>query len=464
MTNFEVLLPKFNDRTFNILDFGATEGGKDSNTKAINACIEKANKEGGGKVIIPNGIWLTGPITLLSNVNLNLEDSAYLLFDKNSEEYPLIITNYEGQKRIRAKSPINAYEQENIAITGNGIIDGSGHLWRPVKQWKLTDREWQRKLKISSYTMQTKETGIWFPSQASYEGMLRGESSTFTEESLIEEQKYYDFYRPALVNIVKCDRVLIDGVTISNSPAWNVHPLFCTNITISNARIQNPFHAQNGDGLDLESCKNAHIHHTSFEVGDDGICLKSGKNAEARTIKFPTENVYIHDCVVAHAHGGFVIGSEMSRGIKNVIVKDCTFIGTDIGIRFKTQLGRGGVVEDIIIENIRMLDIIEEAIIFTAGYALTTIEKGQQVEKAVKNNEEDIPEFRNISMKNIVCLGSKTALKIQGLPEKEIHHILLEDSNIQSSEGIKIELANNIKFKNTTIDGKYYENDELLSN
>ena len=146
--------------------------------------------------------------------------------------------------------------------------------------------------------------------------------------------------------------MLIQGVTLKNSPAWNIHPLYCRNFTLEDAIVKNKFSAQNGDGIDLESCQNCEISRTIFEVGDDGICIKSGKNREARQKKIPTKNVWIHDCKVYDAHGGFVVGSEMSRGVENILVENCVFIGTDIGIRFKSALGRGGIVQNITIKNI----------------------------------------------------------------------------------------------------------------
>lgn len=458
---FKVELPNIKKDEYNILDFNAIEGGLVSNTNQINNAIKKANIDGGGTVIIPKGLWLTGPITLLSNVNLYLERGSYLLFDKNKEEYPLIVTEYEGIKRVRCTSPINSKNQENIKISGYGTIDGNGHLWRPLKEVKVTKKEWERRLKISNYVNKGKEGGIWFPTRSSYEASHKDELNKFDLESLKKEQDYYDFYRPVLLSLVNCNKILIEGVTICNSPAWNIHPLFCNNVTIRNCYIKNPFYAQNGDGLDLESCTNCHIYNNTFEVGDDGICIKSGKNKEARIIKKPSENIYIHDCKVLHAHGGFVIGSEMSRGVRNVIVKDCIFEGTDIGIRFKTQMGRGGVVENIEIDNIRMLNIINEAIIFTGEYFLTTIEKKELVENEIKESLDDIPEFKNIKMNNIICHSAKIALRIKGLKEKPIHDITLSNSYFNCEDDIDIKNSNNIILKNTIINQIKYLNEDI---
>lgn len=453
--NFEVIEPIFKDKEYNILEFNAVEGGFENVGKAINEAICEASKNGGGRVIIPNGLWKSSPIELKSNVELHLEDGAFVYFSKSSEEYPIIDADWEGIKRLRAKSPISAVNQENIAITGNGIMDGSGDLWRGIKKWKLTEKEWQKHLQLSPYVLKLKETEVWYPTKTSYEGVLKGETS-----DKVEAQKYYDYYRPAFVNIVNCNKVLLDGVTFENSPAWNIHPLFTNNLTIRNCKIRNPYYAQNGDGLDIESCKNVHIHHNVFEVGDDGICLKSGKNKEARKIKIPCENVYIHDCFVFEAHGGIVIGSEMSRGVKNVLVERCNFVGTDVGIRFKSSMGRGGVVEDIVIKNIRMANIKEEAIIFTMGYALTTLGV-DGVEKLVNESMEDVPEFKNIKILDTISTSSKWGLVVEGLDALPIHDILLENVKMQCHNDFRVNNGKNIILKNTYINDNFYENNNI---
>ncbi len=443
--NFEVLEPSFNDKKYNIVDFGAVEGGFDNVGKSINAAIKECNKNGGGYVVIPKGLWLSSPIDMMSNVCLFLEDEAFVLFSKCKEDYPLYVGDWEGIKRLRAKSQITARDCQNIAIVGNGIMDAQGDLWRGVKDWKLTAKEWKKRLEMSPYVLELKESKVWYPTESAFLGVQKGETMDINEAS-----KYYDLYRPAFVSIVNCDKVLLDGVTFENSAAWNIHPLFTNNLTIRNCKIRNPYHAQNGDGLDVESCKNVHIHHNIFEVGDDGICIKSGKNKEARQIKVPCENLYIHDCNVFEAHGGFVVGSEMSRGVKNIVVENCNFVGTDVGIRFKSSMGRGGVVEDITIKNIRMTNIKEEAIIFTMGYALTTLGV-DGVEAVVNESKEDIPEFKNITVEDTICLNAKKGLVVEGLEALPIHDITLKNVKIRCQKELKIANAKNINLVNTDI-------------
>lgn len=467
MQTFTVELPVFPDRKVSIVDYNAVPGGTVSNTVAINKAIQELYSLGGGTVIVPKGIWLTGPITLKSNINLHLEKGAFIKFDKNPEEYPIILTDYEGQPRLRAVSPIHAFDEENIAITGYGVIDGNGHEWRPLKKFKITNKQWEARLKKSQYFIETDEGGIWYPSKTSYEGCLVGEPSLDDPDAIAKATPYYDHYRPVMTNLVRCNKILIEGVTLQNSPAWNLHPLLCTNLTLRNTFIRNDSFAQNGDGLDLESCRFVDIYDVKFDVGDDAICMKSGKNAIARKITVPTEHVRIRDCVVYHGHGGFVVGSEMSRGVRDVVIENCLFIGTDTGIRFKSAIGRGGVVEDIMIKDIQMTDIAAEAVIFTMGYVLFRLdhEASDQPDEILK---EDIPEFKNITIRDVNCVRAGQAIKIEGLEQLPIHDLTLENVVIEAKKGIEIKNANQIFLKNVTVtnqDNKeqsfHFENDVL---
>ena len=250
MINFNIERPNFIDKKYSILDFGAKSEVGFNNKQAIQTAIDTCSNNGGGSVIIPDGYYLTGPIELKSNVNLVVSENAYVEFSKSKEEYTLIWTEYEGIKRIRCVSPISAKNCTNIAITGKGIMDGNGFLWRGIKKWKLTEKEWDECLKISPYVLPNKEGGIWCPTKTYYDGVLKGEPNYNDSNALEIASENYDVYRPVLVSFVHCDKVLIEDVTLQNSPAWNVHPLYCTNFTIKNAQIKNKFSAQNGDGIE----------------------------------------------------------------------------------------------------------------------------------------------------------------------------------------------------------------------
>lgn len=435
----EVCLPQIPEHKVSIEDFGGQKGPGVRNTQAFRKAVEQLEQLGGGVLNVPEGLWITGPIRFISHMELHLERGAVLVFDYCREEFPLIRTNYEGTERIRTVSPLSAMGKEDIAITGEGIIDGCGERWRMVKSSKMTASQWKQLVASGG----VERDGNWFPSQSSYEGHHHKDIRPEEERSLERAEEYYDYYRPVMVSFVRCKRVLIEGVTLQNSPAWNVHPLFCEHVTVRNAMIRNPWYAQNGDGLDVESCRYVRVEKTCFDVGDDAICLKSGKGQEARGIAFPTEYVWIEGCTVYHGHGGFVAGSEMSRGIRKVVVRNCSFLGTDVGIRFKSTLGRGGVVEEILLQGICMRKIQKQAILMTMGYA-GAIDSGEA-------EPDDIPEFRNIHMQDITCDGAAIALDICGLEQLPIHEVTLSDSLLVTRRAMELEYAEGIHLHNVTI-------------
>jgi len=443
--------PQFLDKNYNILDFGEINENPEINQKTIQYAIDTISQMGGGHLVLNPGIIECGPIELKSNIDLVIPRNCYLKFVKDHKFYKPEMFNYEGKKAIRCNSPIKIWNCENVAITGDGIIDGCGFYWRPCKDWKINVKEKEAREKISTFYVKTKESMIWYPTESSYLGSLKGIDNITLEES----DQYWDLFRPVLISIYKSNKVLLKDITSSNSPAWNIHPLFSTNLTFDSIKVKNEYSAQNGDGIDIESCKNVLVFNSVFEVGDDGICIKSGKNREARLIKGPSENIYIHDNLVYHAHGGIVIGSEMSRGVKNVFVSNNSFIGTDVGIRFKSAIGRGGVVEDIHLDNIYMSDIKEEAIIFDLGYSLYKMdhENSDDVE-AIDN--DDIPYFQNITMSNMVSNGSKVFLKIRGINPLTVKNIHIENVSFKSKEFLDLNNCSNVRLKNV------YNNEDIL--
>ena len=447
MKDFQVELPDKQEREYNIRDYGAVAGGIYSNSDAIRKAIDAACENGGGRVVVPEGIWLSGPIELKSHIELHLEQGAMLLFSKSKEENTLYLSDFEGMPNIRAKSPIYAEYASQVSITGKGVIDGNGDLWRPVKQGKLTKREWEELMRKSQYTVQGGDGLIWMPSKTFYDGWMANAEGRLDCSDISAAEGYWDYFRPVMIRFYHCDHVLIEDITSQNSPAWNIHTCFCEHVTVRRVNVANPYYAQNGDGLDVESCKYVEIADSRFDVGDDAICLKAGKGAAARQTKAPTEYVRIKNCTVLHGHGGFVVGSEMSRGVRHVEAVDCNFIGTDVGIRFKSAYGRGGVVEDITLDRIRMMRIKKEAIIFSMGYVLDR-EKRQTVPETIVC--DDIPYFQDITMKHISCLGAKIGLKAEGLPfeEKLEHHtidrITLSDAMIVCDQETELCNAGNI--------------------
>ncbi|MGV3510320.1 MAG: glycoside hydrolase family 28 protein [Sphingobacteriaceae bacterium] len=450
-----VKAPEFKKDTINIVSYGAINDGVTLNTKSINNAITACSQKGGGVVVIPRGLWLTGPIELKNNVNLHLKSDALLSFTTDLSQYKLIQTNWEGLEAIRNQSPISGTNLVNIAITGKGIIDGNGDAWRMVKKEKLTESQWKNL--IASGGALSDDKKIWYPTESSLKGSKVKKAGVIAGGKTAEDfAEIKDFLRPNMIVLTKCKNVLLEGVTFQNSPAWNIHPLMSENITIRNIYAKNPWYAQNGDGLDIESCNNVLVENSVFDVGDDGICIKSGRDAEGRKRAMPTQNVVIRNCVVYHAHGGFVIGSEMSGGANNIYVSDCTFIGTDIGLRFKTTRGRGGVVENIFIKNINMKDIVGEALLFDMYYAAVDPipaagEKRDAPKVQLLPVTEETPAFRNFYINNVVADGASKAIFIRGLPEMNINNIYLENMTLQADKGIEIEEAKEIHLKNINV-------------
>jgi polygalacturonase len=443
----EVQIPKFKVDTLSITDFGAIPNTEELCTAAINNAITKASQSGGGVVVIPAGLWTTGPIKMKSNVNLHTKNGAFISFTADLNQYQLIESYFEGNKVLRCESPIMGVGLENIAITGEGIFDGNGAAWRPVKIGKMTSGQWQEL--IQSGGVLSKDGKIWYPSEGAFIG--NEEKNKLPKTPTAENMKpYKQALRPVMVSLVNCKKLLLDGVTFQNSPAWNVNPLLCEHVTLSNLTIRNPWYSQNGDGLDLESCRIGTVTNCRFDVGDDAICIKSGKDKEGRERGKPTEFFVITDCVVYHAHGGFTIGSEMSGGVKNIFAKNLTFNGTDCGLRFKSVRGRGGVVENIWMEDIRMNNIPTDAINFNLYYFEKAIKEDPKTgEVTVEKNpvSEETPAFKNMYFKNIYVNGAKQALKIMGIPEMPVQNLQFKNMIIRSDIGIQMNYAKNIDFQ-----------------
>ncbi|MDW8848835.1 glycoside hydrolase family 28 protein [Flavobacterium sp. MMLR14_040] len=450
--------PQIPNNSVNIKDFGAVNGGYTLNTKAFADAIDAVSKIGGGKVVIPPGIWLTGPIILKSNIELHAETGALIKFSTDKSLYPIIETSFEGLNTWRCISPIYGKNLENIAFTGNGVWDGSGEVWRQVKKSKLTDSQWKKVIASGGVLNEKKES--WYPSETFMKASIGADQNVRLDLKTKEEfEAIHDFLRPVMVSIQNSKRVLFDGPVFQNSPAWNIHPLMVEDLIVRNITVRNPWYSQNGDGLDVESCKNVLIENSSFDVGDDAICIKSGKDKDGRDRGVPCENIIVRNNIVYHGHGGVTVGSEMSGGVKNLHVSNCTFMGTDVGLRFKSTRGRGGIVENIYISDIFMTDIPSQAISFDLYYggksiAETLAEGGNKINtKAVPVNEET-PQFKNISIKNITITGAYQAVFLQGLPEMNLENIEISNLTAKAEKGFSIIDANGIKITNAKLDIK----------
>lgn len=406
----DIPLPSFSQNTVNIKDFGAIGDGVTLNTSAIRAAIDKCASDGGGTVVIPSGLWLTGPITMRNNINLHADKGALIIFSKDHSDY------FIGNNLHNAVSPINGNELNNIAFTGEGIYDGAGDTWRPAKKDKYTDSQW----KEMTSTGTLDKNGILWP---------KG----------VDPQK--DF-RPYMVLLTKCKKVLFDGPTFQNSPKFVIVPRTCEDLTIRNCKVLNEWSAQNGDGIDICSCKNVKIANCLLNVGDDGICMKSSGKSDEPAL----QNVVIRDCSVYHAHGGFVIGSNTDGGMHNIYVNNCNFMYTDVGLRFKSARDRGGLVDNIFINGIYMKDIQNEAILFDTYY------ENNEIGKSGPNSITDkTPHFCKFKIENVFCNGAKQAIRMAGLPEMPIEDITFSNIIIRAKNGYTQTYTNNIKQNNVKI-------------
>ena len=450
----EVTAPVIPDNQVNLKDFGAVGDGITLNTEAFAKAIDALVQKGGGKLVVPQGVWHTGPIVLKSHINLHLNAGAVILFAADETLYPLIDTSFEGLDTRRCQSPLSANGATDIAITGKGVIDGNGQYWRPVKKGKVTENHWKELLAIPG--SQEMKPGYWVPSAGYAKGEQGANMNVPNAKTDAEWNAIKRFVRPVMVSLVKCKNVHLKGVIFQNSPAWNLHPLMCENVIVEDVLVRNPSFAQNGDALDLESCKNALIINSRFAAGDDGICIKSGKDADGRRRGIPCENVVVKGCTVFAGHGGFVVGSEMSGGVKNILVDQCQFLGTDVGLRFKSTRGRGGIVEKIYIKNISMTDIKTDAITFNMYYGGKSVAEmladGDNPDNVTKVPvTEETPIFRHIDIKNIICNGAGRAMEFNGLPEMPIDDISLKDITILAKKDAVFTNCKNIKKKNVNI-------------
>lgn len=451
----QVIEPQIANNSVSITEFGAVGDGVVLNTEAFRKAIEAVTSRGGGTVVIPRGIWLTGPVILKSNLRMHAEEGALILFSPDKSLYPLIETSFEGYNTVRCISPIYGKDLENIAFTGKGVWDGSGHAWRHVKREKLPPPQWNDLVKSGGVVSQDGKT--WYPSEAYGKAIEQSEMNVpMPVEGGIEAYEWMrDFLRPVMVSVVNCKKVMLDGPVFQNSPAWCLHPLMCEDLTVRNVTVRNPWYSQNGDGIDIESCRNAVLYNCNFDVGDDAICIKSGKNEDGRKRGMPTENLVIRNCIVYHGHGGVTIGSEMSGGVRNVSIAGCTFMGTDVGIRFKSNRGRGGVVENIWFNDILMTDIPSQAISFNLYYGGLSVSEmlaeGKNIETTtgdIPPVTEETPQFRNIFMKNITCRGADQAIYLQGLPELNLENVTMENVDMTAVEGMACIDAKGVKIRN----------------
>ena len=452
----KIYRPHFRNDTVNILDHGAVGDGYTLNSVAMNAAISACAARGGGTVLVPPGSFVTGPIILKSNINLHLQKGALVIFTRDFNQYPLVASSFEGVDAARCQSPVVAENLENIGLTGEGIMNGNGFYWRPVKKDKLTESQWKAH-QVNYGGVVSADGRHWYSSPKALKGSLTNNIGKLAGGKVLADfEDVKDYLRPNMIRISNCKNILVEDITFENSPAWTTHLTMSEHITVKNLTVNNPWYGANTDAIDLESCKYALIEDCHFDTGDDGITIKSGRDAEGRKRGMPTSNVIVNNCVVYHAHGGFVVGSEMSGGVHNMFVSKCTFIGTDIGLRFKTTSGRGGLVENVYVNNINMKDIPAEAILFDMYYmakdpVVLSGEKREPPKVEELPVDESTPKFQNFYFRNITCDGAEKGIFIRGIPEMHIKNVLIENAVLQAREGIDIQEASGVTLNNITM-------------
>lgn len=418
---FNFKRPEFPNKSVSIADYGAKPGGEVMNTEAINKAIKELSAKGGGKVIVPEGKWLTGPIVLLSNINLYLEEGSELLFSQNFDDYlPAVLTNMEGSEVYSYSPFIYAYKQENIAITGKGTLNGQGKPW-----W------------IQRATLRSKKS--------------KGNLHKMNNAEVPVKERIFDnldnFLGPTFFGPLYCENILLEGIRFEYGAFWTVNPNYCKNVIVRNIYILT--HGEygntpNGDGINPNSCENVLIEYNTLDTGDDCITIKSSRDKDGRRLGIPCKNILIRYNKGLQGHGGVVIGSEMSGGIENVYAHDCEFYGTDRAVRLKTGRGRGAYIKNCWFKNMKADTIEREAIRINMFY--------EDNDPAMKEVNEGTPVIENIHIENFSCNHTKrNIITITGIPEMPIRNVTIKNVQVNGNKGLVVLNAENVKFENITL-------------
>jgi polygalacturonase len=424
-------VPVFADRNFSITDYGARPDGQSDCSTAFAKAIAACHAAGGGHVIVPDGKFVTGPIHLKSHVDLHLSDGAEILFTQETKSYlPQVLTRFEGIELMNYSPLIYAYGQENIAVTGKGVLNGQGdgtHWWFWKGKWEDSERmgvKWKEGM----------------PSQAAANARLKeaAKRNVPVSERVFGEG---DYLRPSFIQPYRCKNILIEGVTVRNSPMWIVHPVLSENITVRNVRIIS--HGPNNDGCDPESCRNVLIEGCYFDTGDDCIAIKSGRDDDGRRVNAPSENIIVRNCVMKDGHGGVVIGSEVSGSVRNVFAEKCEMSSPNLdrALRIKSNSSRGGTVENIFIRDVTVGEVADAVILIDLFYAN---EKGDHP-----------PRVKNVRVSNVNSKRSSYALKIGADEKYPVEDVTIENCSFENvAKENDVKGAKHIDLKNVKINGK----------
>ena len=417
----EPALPSIPDGAVLLTEFGGVGDGMTDNTEAFARAVAALVRQGGGHLVVPAGIWLTGPIVLKDHMDLHLEKNAMILLTPDRTAH---------LKNGKVQPGISASKRTDVSITGEGIIDGNGEWWRGVKRGKVSDVEWNAFRRMGGTV--TPEGDLWYPFDLDH------------FDNLADTYEAQEKMRTHMVRFTDCERILVQGVTIQNSPKFHLAPQRCREVTVDRVTVRCPWNAQNGDGIDIMQCRNVLVANNTVDVGDDAICMKGGAGAEALK-SGPCENILIVGNTVIHGHGGFVIGSEFSGGMYNIVVRNNTFSGTDTGLRFKSAPERGGKTGNIWISNIYMSDIQGEAVVFETSYADRPVGHDDAVAPV---SAAFLPDFGDIHISRVTCRDCRVGVKASGTLEM-IHDITLEDCLFfYTEEASRIDDPGMLRFEN----------------
>jgi lysophospholipase L1-like esterase len=416
--------PVFPKRDFLLTRYGAVGDGQKDCTEGFRKAIDACHQAGGGRVVVPAGSFLTGPIHLKSNVNLHILAGATIKFSQDPAQYlPLVFTRFEGMELMNYSPFIYAFEQENIAVTGEGTLDGQSdkeHWW----SWKSNTKGG--------------------PTQAKARDAL----SEMVEKNVPVHERVFGeghYLRPQFIQPYRSKNVLIEGVTIINSPMWEIHPVLSSNVTVQSVKINS--HGPNNDGCDPESCRDVLIKDCVFDTGDDCIAIKSGRNADGRRINVPSENIIIQGCQMKDGHGGVTIGSEISGGVRNVFAENCRMDSPNLdrALRFKNNASRGGILENIYMRNVEVGQVSDAVV--SVDFYYEEGEKGSFT-----------PIVRNVRVRNVNSRKSKYALYLRGFKNAPVTDILLEDCTFDNvAKPSVVENVRGLSMRNVRINGKLVE-------
>lgn len=448
-----IVAPTFADKTFPITKYGAkTTASAKTNQTAINKAIAACSKAGGGKVVVPAGTWSTGAIRMKSNVNLVIEKGAAVHFAYEPELYPLVKTRWEGLDLMNYSPCIYAYQEKNIAISGEGVIDGGG-----------TNESWWQwcgavKFGFNKEKTPQAQNGIPYRGPEKYrtkkdDGNWRTSRETLlwmADNGIPTEERIFGKdcgMRPQLVNFYECENILIEDVTMLRSPFWVITPTLSKNITVRRCKIIND--GPNGDGCDPESCENVLIEDCIFQTGDDCIAIKSGRNADGRRTPVPSKNIIVRGCTMKDGHGGVVIGSEISAGVENVFAENCKMDSPNLDrvLRIKTNTCRGGVTDGVYMRNVEVGQCREAVLRINLVY--------EPKEPAERGH---IPTVRNVYMENVTCQKSKYGVLLNGLDESSnIYNINIKNcsfNGVQDEHIRRTGKSHDLHFDNLKINGQ----------